>query len=1511
MASPFEDERARLLDSQSDPEPNPQEVSPFQQERARLLAGPTAFEVERDRLSRGAEEETGGFFQEIASTFRTLSSAAEEGFGDPLNPKSVARRQALASGILEGAVVKPAEAVSQIPGLLGFDFGEKTTDFLQRTRIGMHSKAEKAGLEAGITEEEIAAFYGTGDFIGFVAPVSASVKAASFLLRAPLLLSAGTGVRAAAPTITGHLLAGNLVTDMTAGAIYGGIFKPADSLNDRVVNLASESAAFGVMRIGINVLAQPMIAFRNNRTSALERVAKVDDILESYRNGEPVVVETGEQSLALSRLLSEESYVTNSSAAQEILTRFQDESALIQGIITSGEAGQTSGFVEGLTGNFQQVTNLTDRLKVQFPNLKFDTVRRPRGLSVHFGSKNLSNTAKAQLKIEGRIVGQRVEKNGIQYEYVRAEGDHLIVRTTDTKKPTKIKNENISDALNVREEIEVVGPAEALYQDFSTKLASGIEGLNVEGVIPESELIRLMRTGELSLSNEVRRPFDIGGGVTYPEELGKGQFLSNPIEQDLLSHVKVLVPASEVTAAPRAFRVTREVTPEVGIEWVITPEAGGKPVSPGSGLPVDISIARDPADVAIGLGKRRGYLTLEEAMAKLPSESRPIEAVPAIESAENITDLLLREGTGEVFVLEPPSVMSFESLVEQWAVNAELPANAPDIQALKGYFGQRARNDFWGSVSKEDMSILNKIKAEQHALVEAGEIPFNAYAHNKGFSVERNSGDTVTLRDLLTGRRVTFGSERVAVDALNGTIRPEGDILGGSLLPAGTHGVGGFTGGFRPSDGVFTFDGKVPTREFIRDVPLTSGIQNNRDMFSRIEGQTGIPIFSEVFNLLDMGLTAQRNFVEPWAKKIQQTWKGIKAVDRVEVAEFWRKIEGLNITPAKELSLAKAAGLSKNQIRAFRESRDFFDVWGGMAGLRERNQWIQGYYGRIRPYAESTGGNVRLAEIFGDELSVPPEFKFFAEQHRVGDLPMVEMDPEIVMHKYVRSLGFKLHTEEVYNRARGLVSKKTTPKIGDLPPAQASNLLRQARFVDPTVNQNTPILPPSVRRTLSEYLNTVRGNPTTSEGTMRRWGKTFFDKIGIRTDERVLDQYVNNGLSMMYGSAMGLKPSLWARNATQTVWMSYTRMGGEHGGSSLKKALTTEGWQEVVDIGAIRNVEAGLPAADAMFTSMIESNAIEASTRNPVTIGIASAMRAGLRLGEVGSNVAKKMLIPYSDQDALNRAWSYFWQKEFTAKHLERYETRSIDWDTFRKDGLPFFHQVIKDEFASRYNAFGKEDALRWIGKQGADEAQFIYGVGAQPAWMQKPVGRFLGMFGTWPMWAIETYFRRTKNATPLQTTALYARTLALTGAFANMSIQTGIDMWGWIAPASIFGWSGGPAVDYTIQLKRAYDAPLDQKVDALNMLANGVGRMSLPGQGFVRDLRRNLNATNLAEGALQMMLGRPIDDYNYGMEFLYDPDFHTGYDLTPQAESGIRSLRGLEDFPNFPIQQLTSPVSR
>ena len=264
-----------------------------------------------------------------------------------------------------------------------------------------------------------------------------------------------------------------------------------------------------------------------------------------------------------------------------------------------------------------------------------------------------------------------------------------------------------------------------------------------------------------------------------------------------------------------------------------------------------------------------------------------------------------------------------------------------------------------------------------------------------------------------------------------------------------------------------------------------------------------------------------------------------------------------------------------------------------------------------------------------------------------------------------------------------------------------------------------------------------------------------------------------------------------------------------------------------------------------------------------------------MRLGYISSKLSEKFLVPYAGSDDFSRAWAYWWAKFHTEDYLKQFEAKKISWDQFKRDGLPFFSKVNKAKFQRLYNSGDREGALRWISKMASDEANWIYGHAAQPAMMQNPVGRYLTMFGTWPLWMSEIYFNRMWNGDWVQRTALITRTAALIGAFANLTIQTGYDFWNWIGPLSLVGYAGGPIVDYTVNAKKVVDAEwtIEEKAKALKTLASNVFRLWYPGQVFKGEVMRAIDSGNPADAAMQIFIGRPVDDYNFALEVMYNPN--------------------------------------
>lgn len=861
-------------------------------------------------------------------------------------------------------------------------------------------------------------------------------------------------------------------------------------------------------------------------------------------------------------------------------------------------------------------------------------------------------------------------------------------------------------------------------------------------------------------------------------------------------------------------------------------------------------------------GFRDGSLQLEDAARRQfdigGAITHPEElGMSTVGSIDEFAQAFSREGKVVGDLLEPTPVRKLDDAFDAWISEKGLAPDATDIEAFRQNFAQRFRDDIWALVPEEDMAIFRAIRDETNALIDEKGLTFAQRAHVKGFHTEILDGERVALRDINTGAKLEFGSEKFASEFADNVIRSEKDPFGLYLSP-GPHGMPALTGGFDPTDGVWNINENIASKEFLMDLPF-SFTQNRRDYLRTVEDVSDVPLFSKGFAPMDEALNRMNNRLEPIGKRIQTAWKGVSREDRIAVAEFWTKIEGEPLKGAELVRAARAAGLSSRQISAFTQSRNLFDMGAQMIGLPE-SRYIPVYYSRIRPAMEA-GGRVDIRRLLSDDPIALREFEFWAEMPRTGDLANIELDPEIVMHKYFRSLLFKQEVAPLETEIRSMIDMR----IGQLSTAKQSEILRPGRSL-PGTTKNSHVLPEEVRSVLEDYMVNVRGDGSPGFATMRRFTSRVFKQLGMDVDPRLFDQMHSTYLSLQYGAAIGLRPALANRNAVQNLWTMYTRVGGKHGTESLRKAMSRSGFDEAFDAQAIRPVQESVPQGDAIYEAFWAGEPVTGN--GPVSNAMASGLRHAMRLGRISRQVSQKSLIPYGSSDQVNRAWAYHWQKMHTAETLLEFDKGKIDWDTFLVDGLPFFSSSVKKEFRRRFDSFGREKALRWIGKQAADEAHFIYGAGSSPTWMQRPFGRLLGVFGQWPLWAFELYSRRMAHGSPKQVGQFWARTLALTGAFANMTVQSGIDMWSWVAPTSL-EFAGGPFTDVLVDLKAVADSPLDRRAAALKRMGQNIGSLVLPGQIFYSEFSRAMNASDPRQAVLMLGLGRPVDTGNFAYNFV------------------------------------------
>lgn len=1440
--------------------------------------------LEARRLAAESPDEE-GFLERINRFGENVFGDPELSIEDPTLAEEfragLQQFQAIGAGILD-PIIGGVQAITEIPGL--FTDVDIPTDnaarFLERSRHGILRLSEEAAMDSGLTTEAVADAHLFGELVGYTAPVVASLKLARM----------ATGIRG-----TDLTLARMFQVDSVAGLIFGSTLLPEEDLQQRIVNTLRESAVFGVGGLMLNGLLFSVHGMRAHAVQSREGTAALQENLERIARGERVVI-PDDANLAefIAEITSQQGFLASSPEAQALLEQFQFDQALVAGVRDLAESGLSRGFVREVGTDFAQVQQQLQRVREQFPNLKFDVVKREGLFDIHFGMQGLNNQQKAQLKREGAFAGQLIQKGDAVYVYARrGKNNRMVVRTVDGK-VTTITEEGATFLPNASEEIPLPTAGQALYEDYREFVFGKMrEASGMSGSIPETDLIRFMRQGQLP-DLEGARMFETPGAVTHPSELGfeasqimgralQGQMgeFAPALDDALLQAMSLrgtirqggdMYHVLENTAFPQAgdvlgrFSIVRasddrllagfDAPDQMWVfiegEQVLLPEAiqfirsGEIPDQPGTMRHIQVDV--------------------EQAASVLQEIAQTLQAggsLPPgpVASADDFVRGFLQDGKHHGDLLGQEPVRSTEDAFDLWLRQRGLDVEAGDVEAFRQNFAQRMRSDIWDLLPEEDAQVMRRVHEEMFRLVEADELPFEAIAGGKGFHVERTpTSPEVTLRDINTGARMTFANQEVADRALRRVIRTEKDPLFNYLTP-GPHGGMALTTGFDPTDGVFTFETNIAPEEMLFDLPSMS-LTNVRDYMDALEEVSKIPVFSEGFGRIDEALLRQHRRLEPLANQISDIWKGIPRKRRKAVAEFWTRVEGTDLSGAALNRAARNAGLSTKEIRAFTRARQMFDIGAEQLGLPE-SRFISNYYSRIRAMYEEGLSQTEMLRRLADDQVFHKEFQFWAEMTRSGDLPQVELDPEIVMHKYFKALTYKQEIAPLETRFRRMVNTR----IRDLSPEQQQQILRRSL---PETDVNSFVLPPPVRAFAKEYINSIRGDLNPGFKSARQHFLRLTRGLGMEVDPRIVDELHSTYLSMQYGAAIGIRLALMNRNAVQNIWMMYPRVGGKHAGRSLEMAMSIEGFREPLEAGAIRSTSAATPFYDAIFNNWFGPNVARGS--GPVSNAAAATLRWAIRAGRVTRKTAEKFLIPYGSGDQVNRSWAYWWQKMHTQEHLERFQAGRIDWDEFLEVGLPFFSDTIKSQFRQRYDRLGGEAALRYIGKQAADEAHFLYGAASSPPWMQRPFMRLFGVFGQWPLWAKQMYWNRMRNATPRQVAAFWGRTAAITGMFANMTIQSGISMWNWIAPAAL-GYAGGPALQLAILARDVIDRPMDQKAAALKRLGAEAGGLLIPGQLFYNEMTTALDQDDPRRSALLLTLGRPVDRGNFNFDVVLDPE--------------------------------------
>lgn len=1452
----------------------------------------------------------GGILNFIKRVFSVTSAVDQSSMQDPRHfpttPQGSVEKSALMGQATLSGVVKPVlNAAELAPELLRHtEWGKKYAGGMFNFTLGVKGEldgSERALVQqakrAGVSDRAIRASAGLGHFLGFTIPLEGSIRLAGL---------AFGGAEAITPQL--------FTRDFLGGLIYGAGMEPG-SITKRLKQGAEQGAAFLAFGAILSGAGSALQGYRNSRAFKLAKNLEVKNQLKDLaKTVDPL---TGVSTLSeieplsgrtLGELLSEENYISSSPGALQLIQRNADTRALIQGISDLSETGTSVGLVRSVG----EATDVLPGMRSTFPGMTFTPIKRSEGnYDVLFSVKGggLSGKKLAQFKREGFFEDQTVVSGGSMYKYVgpSKNTDYVVVQPREGGKNFTIKKEYVKPYAYGEPPIERTPENDFLGDEFYKwyEHKQRQEMYARENEMSRTQMLTEALKGNLVAEEFANRDFTAGDALLHPGSAGLGadglpmdrptaKFENDPSQLMVYSNNQPIgvigvhdgTKPGEVLVSEALSQTGKPLTltrsEMAGLLEDVRGQLGGNVKSvrfTGTERPEMLR----PLDTEsmVRLEKRIGDMSALAEQGKLSPEhmaqlerlvrERELRRGPLVSRSPD--EELRVSGTENVAILHPEPALDFETIAARFLHETGLE-NTIDSRAAIAYLGQNIRQRIMREVPREDVQILQNLRTDAERIINESKETLGRSAAMSGFSVNRGAEGRIQLRDINSGVPYGFENSDAAFEFLKGVERnflDEGTRSGiplpsGGLSPAHNEGLDtpdtwsifpeeGLTGAFKALPASAT----RPLPEFLK----------------AIEERTGMPFWSDLFAEMDERTQKMNNALLGWDKEIDDIFglgkaKGLKREALRDIGMWTREAEKADIDQFSRegMKIASDMGLSDKQVKAAKRMRALWDLGFQQAGLPS-GSYIRSYFGRIQPFAEKYG-TIDMKLIFPG--GIPKDVDAFYKHMRIGDPSHVELNPAIVMRKWFRALEFERNVGPAWDRLWSLTQPSNPLGLNSLEASQRRQATAALGGADAVEH---------IREILAEYAHHIRGMPDAGLRTTRRVTSRIMEKLGIEGSDRLGEELTNAYMSSMYGSAIGLRPRLLSRNATQNIWFSWTRLGGKHAGDAIHTALSMDGFFKAANAGAIRQLEKGIPFGNIFSDEILSQDMLHGT--GPLSNVTASVIRGMVRAGKVSRNAASKFLVPYSSVDDVNRAVAFWWQRLHTKEWLGKFQRGDVTAQAFLDSGLPFFSPVVKKEFMERLK-LGEDKALDFIGKQAADENHFIYGASAQPAWMQGTFTKFFGMFGTWPIWAKEMYLHRMRYGTGAQKLGLVLRTMAATTAIGVTGAEVGIHLWNWMAPTSVGTWFGGPVVQYLADAQNLVTGFPGNRTEAAHRLAQDMGRLSLPGQGFYRDVMQTLEYSQSAvDAALLMGLGRTdLVKKNWGFELMNNEELMRELDGMP-----------------------------
>ena len=565
----------------------------------------------------------------------------------------------------------------------------------------------------------------------------------------------------------------------------------------------------------------------------------------------------------------------------------------------------------------------------------------------------------------------------------------------------------------------------------------------------------------------------------------------------------------------------------------------------------------------------------------------------------------------------------------------------------------------------------------------------------------------------------------------------------------------------------------------------------NVDQFAFEGGlyERGLTPFKD-YQAISTSLNAHQNMMEPMQEAAQQVMQDIRVANRR--SGLWSQIYLIE-DAAERTAAATKAGLNPAEIGAFdKMSKVWHDFFGqtGLSPEREIRQYLP-----LLQKMQSTGD---FAGMTGWRVS--PESEAFMLFVRNGLVNARELDPEVLLATYIRTLSWNKNVEQPFAE----VAKKWNLIKREIPElAPASDIVQN-------------------------WLHVVKYGYQPGADALLDWAHIAArGLIGPGVSRQMARQLVNFGLNNSYSALMGYRVDLAARDLQQ-IWLAYPRAGGKllqvmgrfmTGSKETKAAMWEQAITDrMVSLQHPRALAPGatMPLEAAAFDPTGLPPELAAELMRQTAAGVPSAREQALgRISAAVEDMAPNWMKStklrpgyiYGKQGEIVRMLVGAAGKETAAEAIAVYRAAGPGGDLARllnESKANTFFPAVAREFERLIASGADEEAAAFLGRQLADTSQFKYGLAEAPVYYRTVTGRMWSQLGSYPLYYAQYLAEVARYGTTASKVATVATIGTVSAAFYAASKVTGWNFYRMNPFTGINFVMGGPLLEQVQDVAQA-----------------------------------------------------------------------------------------------------------